>query len=301
MKRHFSFIGAGNVAHSLVPYLQKYGFIIDSIISRNYSSAKDLAEGNNIKIFSDKYEEISKDSDYYIISVNDEQLENAAERISNLDLDFHTKIFIHLSGAKTVESLNSLINKGGNAASIHFMSSFPNKHVRSIENIFGAIETSDYTTFSILSELLKFIRTKPFRISSHNKALYHLMGIFSLNFISANFNSTEKIIEIIDDEIPQTYKLFGEAAKSVINNYVNEKNLFKSLSGPIKRGEIEVIKNHLKVLGDLDNHNLLLSFIANSISLLSIIQNEQRELTDSHKEIKRLLISHLSKINSNKL
>jgi len=301
MEKHFSFIGAGNVAYSLIPYLQKYGFIIDSIISRNIFSAKDLAERNNVKIFSDKYEEISKESDFYILSVNDEQIENAAERISTIDLDFQSKLFIHLSGAKTVESLKSLINKGGNAASIHFMSSFPNKQVHSTENIFAAIEASDDITFSVLVELLKSIKTKPFRISSHNKSLYHLMGIFSLNFISANFNSAEITKKHIDDELPQTYELFGEAAKSVFNNYVNEKNLFKSLSGPIKRGEIEVLKNHLKVLGDLDKHDLLLSFVANSINLLTIVQNEMGELTDSHKEIKWLLIDHLSKIKKEKL
>lgn len=293
----FSLIGAGNAAHSLVPELVNNGFKVNSIISRSLNSAKDLAEKNQIANFSNYLTEINVKSDCYIISVSDDQITNVAEEISQLELDFAEKIFIHLSGSKNINALKSLTNKGGKCVSIHFMKSFPNHNFHSLEGCNSAIESNNIELYKLLAEIVSKLKAVPFRVSSENKALYHLSGVFALNFISANFFNARNVLNLVSENLPTVNNLFSASAKSVIENISTSKNLFQSLSGPLKRTEIDVVENHLELLKKNDDKTILLAFISNSLSIISLIKRETDSVDEKLLKIERMLKEQIKLID----
>ena len=301
METRISIIGSGNIAHSLIPNFIKSGFTVDSIVSRNYESAKNLALQNKIEIFSNHISDVYKNSEYYILAVNDDQIKNAADELSMLEFEFLRKKFIHLSGSQNIEALNSLKNKGGKTASIHFMKSFPNHNIQSLVNCFASIETEEELIYNELQNFTRKLNAKPFRLNSENKILYHLMGVFALNFTSANFANTEIISNFISNDLPDTSEIFGSNTQEVVRNYIKEKNLYNSLSGPIKREEYSVIESHLNQIEKLNDSVLYLSYIANSLSIIKLIEKEKEGSSESFSKIKKLLIDRLKMIDLTKI
>jgi len=146
------FIGAGRIAHSLVPALIEKSLPVDIIISRQKKSALLLADSNRIKKYSNKIQDILG-CNLIFLTITDDEISKTALDISTLADDFSGKIFIHLSGAKTINELGVLANKGASTASLHIMQSFPLKNRVNLNNQFAAIEAKQDALFRFIRNL----------------------------------------------------------------------------------------------------------------------------------------------------
>jgi len=103
-----SFIGAGKIAYTLIPVLSEAGYNIDTIFCRNKDSAKVAAHKFKIKNFSNNISKLSDRCNLIFIAVPDNQIKVVTEELSKLKFEFINTLFVHLSGSKTIEELESL-------------------------------------------------------------------------------------------------------------------------------------------------------------------------------------------------
>jgi predicted short-subunit dehydrogenase-like oxidoreductase (DUF2520 family) len=289
-------IGAGKIAHSIVPALQKSGYNITVIISRKIESAKLLAVKFGTGNYSDKLTEIYTGGGIVLLCVPDNRIKATAKELSNLKLRFSKFIFVHLSGAYDISCLNSLQKKNGQTASLHIMQTFPSKRRVKLTGCYAAVETDSKEAEKILFDLAKDISLKPFRLKSNTKEFYHLAGVFASNFLAGNLFAAETAFNKTGNINTNFFEVITPIVYSTLAN-IKKTGAVNALSGPIERGDIQTIKKHLAVLkkdaGKTNNNSLLLSYIAQSLNLIEAAEKKLGCKNDAHKKIRELLREYL--------
>ncbi|MFA3782188.1 Rossmann-like and DUF2520 domain-containing protein [Melioribacteraceae bacterium 4301-Me] len=286
-------IGAGRIAHSLIPQLKKAGLDVKIIISRTNQKAKEIASKYSVKYSGNNYNLLTLPIDLVLIAVNDSEIKKVAQKISKLKISFDKILFVHLSGSKTSDELNSLKKKGGLTASFHIMQTFPSFKPVSIKNCYAAIETQNKYAKDFLMKLAREMNLKAFQINPQEKIGYHLLGVYASNFLSSNFY-VEEILEKNDlIKISFAKEFMIKIAQQTLDNIKN-RDVKNSISGPIVRRDIETIKAHINFLRK--NKILLMHYLTSSVILLHAVENDKTTPDKNLREIKNYLLKQLRKL-----
>jgi len=302
-KEKIAIIGAGKIAYSLTNALVKSNFNIQSVFSKNQKSAEDLAEIFGIKNFSNDLNDISEDINIFFLTIPDNQIQNTARQISELKINFNGKLFVHFSGALSSDELEVLKEKGSDTASFHIMQSFPSKRVVNFNNLTAAIESDSKIAEKYLFGLSEKINLKPFQLLKEDKINYHLSGVFSSNLFVGNLFSASEVMNLNNSNYPEFNQLNLPIVKTTIDN-IKKNGLDNSLSGPLQRGEVEVIKKHIENLKsktdnsfNVEGKNIfLLNYICQSITILKMLENKKNGINQNQKDILNLLIVEFNEI-----
>jgi predicted short-subunit dehydrogenase-like oxidoreductase (DUF2520 family) len=291
-------IGAGKISYSLTNALIKNNYNINIVVSRRLNSAKKLAQKFKIETYSDQLNDIPAKCSFFLLAVPDNQIKIVAKNLSRLKLNFKNSLFIHLSGAHDISLLNSLENKNGKTASIHIMQTFPTIRIVNIKNCFAAIETKNKNINNFLSGFAKSVNLIPFSLKSGNKALYHAAGVFASNFLVGNLFNSEKLFKESKIDNLNFYEMMQPIILSTLQN-INKEGTVKALSGPVERGDLETVKNHLSSIKkngkNIFNNLSYINYIVQSLSLLTIAENKYGKLNKKQLDIKKYLFNELKK------
>jgi predicted short-subunit dehydrogenase-like oxidoreductase (DUF2520 family) len=293
-------IGAGRISYSLASALSKSEYNIVSIISKNISSSKALAKKIRIDNFSDDLNDISKSASIYFLTVPDGEIAAVASEISKLKLNFRQSLFIHLSGAENISVLKPLKRKGAKTASLHPMQTFPSKKIASLKGVHAALETDNESTYKSLLKISKDLHLIPFRIESKNKSYYHLAGIYASNFLAGNLYLANQLLSLNKIDREKHFDILRSTINSTLKNIENV-GPANALSGPVDRGDIQTIKNHISSLKKIVKKSssnyfstLLKNYLLQSLSLIDLVEEKQGHLANSHRKIKELLVQELN-------
>jgi predicted short-subunit dehydrogenase-like oxidoreductase (DUF2520 family) len=293
-KSNIIIVGAGKIAYSLTNALIKAGYNVDTIISRKLSSAKLLAKRFQIQNFYNDLGSIPKKSQIFFLSVPDTKIEEVARKLSKQNFDFKDSLFIHLSGALNIDVLKNLKKKHSKTASFHILQSFPAKKIIELSGNYAAIETGEAVTKKFMFNLAGDLDMLSFEIKSSEKSNYHLASVLSSNFLVINMFIANQIYEN-ENFIDILYPI-------MLRTLQNTKNLGVSnaLSGPIDRGDLKTIKNHLAAIKKIKNNNsdlIYKSYIMQSLSGLELVKKKYAKLSKEHQETKEYLTRKLDSIS----
>ena len=289
-------IGAGKFAHSLVPELKKAEYKVAGIVSRDPQSARILANKYQISFSSDKLKSLTKDFNIFFLTVPDDQVKKVAVKLSKLNLDFPSLLFIHVSGAMNISELKSLSKKKASVASFHIMQTFPTKKVFDLKNCYAVIETDNKNAQKYLLDLASKLKLRAFIIPTNQKVYYHLAGVFASNFLAGNLFAAEKLFS----KNKKGGIKFFDIAKSIIYSTltnIEKEGAAKALSGPVERGDFETIKKHISALKKNPEYkDLLLSYLSQSLALLEVSKEKNGELSKNQKRIRKMLSGELKSL-----
>jgi predicted short-subunit dehydrogenase-like oxidoreductase (DUF2520 family) len=296
-KTDIAFIGAGKISYSIADALLRNGYKISFAASSSLKSAQKFAKKFKIKFFSDSLTAVPESAGLIIIAVPDSQIKSVALKLAGQKINFKKTLFIHLSGSENISVLKSLKEKGGLVASFHIMQTFPSKRIVKIRNCFCAVETNNPSAKKFLFQLAGAIGLKPFGIESEEKVYYHLAGVFASNFLTANFFNSEQLLNK-NKKLKITH---SEIFKPIINQTL--KNLEShgitgSISGPVERGDIKTVLNHIKTLKQLKNERnsiLLKTYLCQSLCLINALEGKPGKLSGDHLKIKMILYDEIKR------
>jgi predicted short-subunit dehydrogenase-like oxidoreductase (DUF2520 family) len=290
-------VGAGKISYSLTAALSEAGYNIKSIISKNIKHAQELARKNNISGFSDSTDSLDLKKGIYILAVPDNQISIAAEKISKLKIDFPNSLIVHLSGSNDISLLKIVSLKKAHTASFHIMQTFPSRRKRNIKNSFAAIETYSNDAYRYLFQLSRDLQLNPFRIDSENKVIYHIAAVFASNFINAVLLNSQQLFDKLELKEYSFNEIFSPLYSSTIKN-IRLSSPAEALSGPVERGDLVTIENHVRELTKLSlNHPEFLSnYLLLSLTLTEATSMKSAKLNDSQKEIVVFLRNELNKL-----
>lgn len=261
-------IGAGKVGCSLALGLSEKGFDISGVYSRNPESAKFLCEKLNLP-FDNNLVSTVRNSELIFITVTDTQIETVSSEIEKKcdNLDICCKAFIHCSGAITSESLKFIKEKGGHTASLHPIQTFADKSegFKGLEGIYFGFE-GDLESRKLADIIVKAFNGSMLTIEKDNKPIYHAATCILSNYVVALAYLTGNLFEKIGIDSTIGIKAFTPLIERTVKN-IGSLGSENSLTGPISRGDYNVLMAHIKSLKDKSPETVEVYAILGKIAL----------------------------------
>ena len=276
------FIGGGRTGASLTFYFLRQGYPVISLIEKNPYRLDYLK-----KEFQWNFLAASMDSDkistakVIFLTVRDDHLQELAESLSKLKINWNDRLILHCSGTHSSQVLNPLQKIGADIASFHPIYSFSldprENHL--LNDVWFDIE-GESKTLDKIEELFSFKKDKLIRIKPDQKQAVHLACVFYANFYVALAQMSHQLLKNISVPEKKTFQIFRPLLQSSIEQ-VQEHGPAEALTGPITRADRKILSAHLKYLHD--HHPDLLSvyllFSQRLISLSNLSPKDKSDLT----------------------
>lgn len=108
------------------------------------------------------------------------------------------------------------------------------------------------STIEIAREISRIAGGELRAIETTLKPLYHAAAVFGSNYVAASIGAASELMKAVGIEGPES--ALRELACSAIDNWISQEGQSK-FTGPIARGETDIIRRHLEALGPFPLHD----------------------------------------------
>ncbi|QNO13806.1 DUF2520 domain-containing protein [Alkalicella caledoniensis] len=244
---NIGFIGAGKVGTVFGHYLKENGLNVVGYYSRNPESAQKAAEFSSAKVLS--LEEVVEQSDIVFLTTPDSVIKKVCDDIGENIGFSNNQTIVHMSGALKSDILSKAKAQGANTFSLHPMQSFADtkKSIDAIHNTFFTMEgTGDK---SAILEILKKIGNKFKEIEPEHKPLYHAAACVASNYLVTLAKVSTNMLKTIGFNEQEGHDVLMPLMQGTMDN-IDKLGVVDALTGPIVRGDMVTIQNHLENLND---------------------------------------------------
>jgi predicted short-subunit dehydrogenase-like oxidoreductase (DUF2520 family) len=243
-----NFIGCGRLGRIIARLfvLQKAGTVL-GITNTSLQSAQSavdfIGQGTAVEVV-----EKLPEAMVYFIATRDDCVRDTCEQLVALKRLKRNTVIIHCSGALFVDVLNSAKNAGCLIANVHPIKSFanPETSVHAFAGTYCAFD-GDEEALPYVKQLFEAIGGQIFKINQENKKLYHAAMVMANNYlVTLHYHATQNLMASgIDETIAKT--LASNLMIDALNN-LQSLDHASALTGPLQRGDLQTIENHLNAL-----------------------------------------------------
>lgn len=267
-----SILGVGKIAHSLIPAIINSGYKIDYLITRKKLRINELKAKFGIEII--LLDEINSLSNIGLLflTVPDDAIIPSIEHLNKIP-KLNIKTIVHFSGTITSIDLKKSLKEKTifEIAGFHIMQTFPDNNAIDLRGEYSVVESENETIRNLLTKFGHRLGLRVSEISSEDKKLYHLCGVIMSNFIVGNSSVSSEIISTTEN-FNYGIEFLKPIVLSTIKNSL-KLNPHEALSGPVERGDLGLIKNHLENLNDFPAE-IRLFYLVNSLNLLRVAEKK---------------------------
>jgi predicted short-subunit dehydrogenase-like oxidoreductase (DUF2520 family) len=177
--------------------------------------------------------------------VPDSDIANAAADLAN-NIPWQGKIGLHSSGALTSDELSSLRTRGAAVASVHPLMTFVEASRPGLAGVAFAVE-GDPVAVRVARKMVRQLGGHAYPIRKQDKAAYHAWGTFASPLLTALLAPTEQVAKLAGVQGKDARRRMIPILSQTLANYA-ELGAARGFSGPIIRGDVEIVKRHLRVL-----------------------------------------------------
>lgn len=229
-------IGAGNIAHHLIPHLYKQGHEILQVGSRSIKSAKLLSKKVKAEAIN-SISTVSADADLYLMMVPDDQIRYLSDKIT-FSLS-KKQMICHCSGSIGSDALDKHINYGV----FYPLQSFSRKIKLDYTQIPFFITGNNRFTSNNLKSLAKEFSSKVKIVSDDQRGDLHIAAVFVNNFVNYILGVASDISKTQKVDFRHLHPLINETIHKALNHDPNSVQ-----TGPAKRNDKRVLKEHIEKL-----------------------------------------------------
>ena len=244
-------IGAGNVGSQLCEKLANCNFKIDGLVYNRKKPNEKLKKITNTFSFQE-INEISTNSDLYIIAVNDDQYQKV---ISTFPLK--NKFILHTSGSFESHKLEKITARWG---CLYPLQTINKKKEIDWDSVNFFIEASNENDVSKIEALCKKAGFKYHFANSKKREKLHIAAVLINNFTYHLLSSAKAFCEKNNID----YNYFQELLFQSIKN-VQDEDAFQLQTGPAKRNDKAIIENHLQLLAKSKDYQDIYKLITENI------------------------------------
>lgn len=269
-------IGAGSLASALGPALKRAGYRIDAIVWRRHvhSQKRAAALARKLGARTVHLQEFAPVSNIVWLCTPDDALAETANQLAR-NHSWKGKIVLHSSGALTSDVLSPLQREGAHAASLHPMMTFVANSSPKIAGVPFAVE-GDPKAVATARQIVKALDAEIFSVQKKSKVLYHALGSFSSPMIVAALVTAERVGRAAGLTRSQTHTFMAPILRQTITNYLAH-GATAAFSGPIKRGDVETVRRHLRELKRVPGAREVYQTLVRS-ALLGLPAGKRKEL-----------------------
>lgn len=192
------------------------------------------------------------------ICTPDDIIKKACESIYNIKKNTNQKkTIIHFSGSKSLEVLRAAEKKGDCVASMHPLKSFASalEATKTLKGTEYGITYKDKKGENTIKLLVRVLEGNSIFVKDDTKPIYHAAACIASNYLVSLIDYAVSINEKIGISPGESIKGLTSLIEGTIDN-ISKMGTKKSLTGPIARGDIGTIRDHLnmfeKVLDEED-------------------------------------------------
>lgn len=207
---------------------------------------------------------IVEESDFVFITTRESQLKEAAGLIAQ-QAEPAGKIFFHTSNSLTSTELLEIKERGGLIASFSPLQTFVDfdPAVDLFAGIYFLCE-GDAPAVALAGEIAAALGAKALVVDAADKPLFHMAAVSASNFFIALLKFAEAQVKRCggDFDIGILLPLIEQTLKNAASRGVSA-----SLTGPLQRGEAEILRKHLSLLQGEDAafYKVLTDYLKNTI------------------------------------
>ncbi len=240
-------LGIGKVGTAVGFLLRQAGYKIVAVAGRSKASLTQGIVYTGGKPYLN-FSEAALTANCIIITTSDDAIAHVCKKISSEGGIRPGAKVIHMSGAGGLDLLESARDAGAHVASIHPLQSFA--------DVEGAIKNIPGSTFGITSEdeikewsvqMVRDLGGRPFFISDADKPLYHAAACIGSNYLTTLIYMVEEIYQSLGLSREDTIRAIWPLVMGTIGN-IESKGTLQALTGPVARGDVGTIKNHVEAL-----------------------------------------------------
>lgn len=282
-KPRISIIGPGRVGTALLKALSNQNFEVITVFSRSTCS-ENLIKSHPETHFKTGLPSHSNElGELIFITVSDDAIIPVAETIAENTQELVGKFLVHCSGTLTSEALKPLKENGAMVASFHPMKAVtPN--MLSFKGTWFDME-GDEAVLSLLENIADELESNSFRVDKEAKPFLHMSAVVASNYLVVLAEIASVIAQKGNISAKIALKALAPLMENTLEN-VRELGTEEALTGPIARGDVETVRDHIERLKD--DEELLGLYKSLGKQALLILKRDQR-FSENHLEIETLL------------
>jgi predicted short-subunit dehydrogenase-like oxidoreductase (DUF2520 family) len=245
-KPGIAIVGAGNLGSGLAVSLHSAGYEVESIVAHgrgaSLSRARRLAKATGSRAVLSVGD---CKADVIWFCVPDSQIAQAAGGAS-AQLAWKGRVALHSSGVLTSNELGALRRRGASVASVHPLMTFVRGSRPRLVGVSFAIE-GDAAAVRVARKIVRDLGGRAFSIRKAEKAAYHTWGTFASPLMTALLAATERVADAAGVKGRSAALRMMPILQQTLANYA-KLGAAAGFSGPIVRGDVETVRQHLRVL-----------------------------------------------------
>lgn len=276
-------IGLGSVGSALLHVFTKKNLPVQSVFNRSEVPASIQNKYSETR-FTQSWSELNFTAGQLVfITVSDDAIADTVARLSEGKQDLTDVHFVHCSGTHASQILAPLQAKGAQGASFHPMKAITRK-TNSFKDIWFDME-GDRELLAKLEQIAHIMDAKTFVVLPKAKPLLHASAVVASNYLVVLAELVTRITGMGEVSPEHALQAMMPLMQNTLQN-IEELGVTDALTGPIARGDVETIQQHIKSMQA--NSELLMLYKTLGLEAVKIAERKSGE-TASLKEIKKLL------------
>lgn len=294
-------IGAGRVGQTLACLFRKHHLAqIGGVVNRSLASAVHavsiLGEGRACVDCS-----ALPDATLTLLTTPDDQLPTVCHMLLQAKVLRPGQYVVHCSGSLSSTILADLRTEGVYIASLHPMQTFAAVAlaVDHFPGTYCAIE-GDEAAFAFLAPLLETMGAYPYRLSTAQKALYHVAGVFASNYMVTLADVARQCLKTAGLTDPVAKNILLNLMHGSLANFEALAHPREALTGPLQRGDAQTIQRHLQALSDTNDTYAALyaSLGLATLPLTTLDEAQHALLSQLFNSVEQTTVKHVAPASS---
>jgi predicted short-subunit dehydrogenase-like oxidoreductase (DUF2520 family) len=239
-------VGPGRLGTALAMELRRAEYCISEIVSGNSSTSRRKARALAKLAHSRTASAGGRlHGDLVWFCVPDREIARAARQLADA-ADWQGKVALHSSGALGSDELRGLRLRGAAVASVHPLMTFVLRSVPTLKGVPFALE-GDPAAVRAARRIVRDLGAETFPISKSRKMAYHAWGAFTSPLLMALLVTAESVARAAGLSTAGARRKALPILRQTLANY-ERLGPSGAFSGPIVRGDAQVVREHLKAL-----------------------------------------------------
>jgi predicted short-subunit dehydrogenase-like oxidoreductase (DUF2520 family) len=193
--------------------------------------------------------DIISESDVIIISVRDERIREVADRLVKEKRLRPNQVVLHTSGANAAATILAAVKPHVRAVgTLHPLVSFadPRVAVEQMREVAFGVE-GDEPARAVAKRLVRALGSRAVFLDAANLPLYHAGAVLASNYVVALADMAARLLVTAGVPQEQALPTLIPLLSSVVHNLA-QVGLPGALTGPVERGDVSSVEQHLRIL-----------------------------------------------------
>jgi predicted short-subunit dehydrogenase-like oxidoreductase (DUF2520 family) len=239
-------VGAGRLGRALATRLGSADYSIREVISRNHrrslTDAQQLARKLGAQAWTTAAAPVQADLVWFFVP--DSEVSKAAIQLSSKD--WEGRVAFHSSGVLPSDALEVLREKGAAVAAVHPLMTFVGGSVPELRGVTFAVE-GDARAVRMARKIIHDLGGNAVRLRKQDKVAYHAFSTVVCPLLVSLLASSEAVASLAGISSAEARRRMLPIIRQTLANYA-KLGPSGSFSGPIVRGDVETISQHLSAL-----------------------------------------------------